>query len=152
MRPRKKELEALSALLEGGAETPEQLAELFIKEWERLLAERSHVYACMIVGGFPLSVGPFSTKNQAQKAIEKLGADKAWIVTGWTPEGWERHLSEVDAKPEPHKPNAAEEKKREKAFWSTVRRIEDGDQTAIVCKNRGEVEIKAVKLPRGTWG
>lgn len=148
MKPRKAELAALSALLEAGAESPADMAEVFIKEWERLLGERSHVYACMIVGGFPISVGPFATKNQAQRAIEKLGADKAWIVTGWTPEGWERHLEEVDAKPEPQKLSADEQRKRDKAFWSKVHAIREGDVTAVT----GKVEVKALKIPRGAWG
>lgn len=148
MRPRKKELEALSALLEGGADTPEQLAEAFIKEWERLLAQRSHIYACMIVGGFPLAHGPYSTKNQAQKAIEKLGADKAWIVTGWTADGWLNHLAEVDREPAPHEV----EQLKGGQFWGKVQAIREGDATAIVGKNRQDIEIKPFVHKKGAWG
>jgi hypothetical protein len=95
------------------------------------------VYGCFIYAGIPGVVGPYTTRNQAAKALAKIPADKTWIVPGWTAEGWTRHIAEVDTKPEPRGPQDAD-----KGFWARVREIENGERTAI----GGRVEIKRVKL------
>jgi hypothetical protein len=148
MRLRKAEREALASLLEQGADTPGDLVDAFVSLLDDLRGKRSHHYACAIVAGFPLSIGPFSTKAQAEKAIAKFPAEKKWIVPGWTEEGWVAHLAEVDAKPEPAKPNAAEQRKRDSLFWQKARPLMDGDADGLVVKDRGP----AVRLLKGAWG
>jgi hypothetical protein len=149
MRLRKAEKEALANLLEQGAETPEALVEDFVKLLDELRGARSHHYACAIVAGIPLSIGPFTTNAQAVKAIGKLGAEKVWIVPGWTEEGWTAHLAEVDAKPQKHELNAEERRKRESLFWSKARPIMDGEADGIVVKDRGPA---VSLLKKGHWG
>lgn len=149
MKPRKAELAELAALLEAGAETPEQLAELFVKRLDELRGARSHHYAAAIVAGIPMAVGPYSTRNQAQKALEKFPVDKAWYVHGWTPEGWTTHLAEVDAPPPPHETEQLKGGQFMQRFWSTVN---DKEHTAIVARNRGDLEVKVVRPGRGYWG
>lgn len=150
MRLRKAEKEALANLLQQGAETPEQLVDSFVDLLDELRGARSHHYACAIVAGFPLTIGPYTTTAQAKKAIGKLGATKAWIVPGWTEEGWVNHLAEVDAPPAPHKLSAAEERKRDSLFWQKARPLMDGEADGLVVKDRG-VQIKQILKP-GHWG
>jgi hypothetical protein len=148
-RLRKNEREVLAELLEQGADTPETLAQLVADKLDELRGERTGHYACMIVAGIPVAVGPFATDNQAQKAAEKAAlADKTWIVDGWTPEGWANHLTELDKAPERSALNKKEEAARAKAFWGRVSRIKDGEATAIT----GNVTVKPLKLPKGCWG
>jgi hypothetical protein len=152
-RLRKNEREALAEILMSGAETPEELAQLVADKLDELRGERTFSYACMIVAGIPMAVGPFATANQAQKAADKAAlADKVWIVSGWTPDGFAAHLAELDKAPEPHKPNAKEQRARDRQFWSKVRAIEDGEATAIVGKSRRDIEIRAFPIPKGAWG
>lgn len=149
MRLLKREKDALAALLVEGAESPEDLVESFVKKLDELRGTRTHSYACMIVAGIPLAIGPFATDSQAERAAKKLGAEKLWVVGGWTPEGWANHLAELDKAPEPLKLNAKEKAAREKGFWSKVSRVRDGEVTAIT----GKVEIKPLVTPgRGYWG
>lgn len=154
MRLKKAEKEALAGLLEAGAETPEQLAEDFVKLLDQLRGERSHRYAVLQVAGIPVVVGPFATEKQARSAVEKAAiADKViWVHDGWTEEGLKAHMEKVDAPPKPHEPNAAERRKLEKGFWAHVSRIRDGEATAIVGHNKQDIEIKPFPIQRGAWG
>lgn len=148
MKLRKAERESIATLLEQGAESAEELAQLVADALDDMRGGRSHSFACMIVAGVPVAVGPYSTKGQAEKAVTKLHADKAWVVGGWTAEGFVQHLGDVDKEVEKFSINAKEEAARQKAFWGKVSRIRDGDATAIT----GNVEIRPLKLPKGTWG
>lgn len=149
MRLRKAEREALASLLEQGADTPGDLVDEFVKLLDELRGARSHHYACAIVAGIPMTIGPYTTKAQATKAIEKFGADKVWVVLGWTEEGWVAHLASVDAKPEPAKLNAAEQRKRDSMFWQKARPLMDGRADGLVVKDRGP-QVKLLK--KGHWG
>jgi hypothetical protein len=148
VRLRKSEKEALANLLEQGAASAEELAEDFVKLLDELRGARSHFYACAIVAGFPLTIGPYTTKAQAEKAIAKFPAEKKWAVSGWTEEGWVAHLAEVDAKPAKHELSSAEHRKRDSAFWGKARPIMDGEANGLVVKDRG-VQITLLK---GAWG
>lgn len=162
MRLKKAEKEALASLLEAGAETPEALVEDFVKLLDQLRGERSHHYACAIVAGIPMTIGPYSTRGQADKAIRKLGGDcvttlsddgtevvrkKIWIVPGWTEEGWLAHLAEVDKEPVP----AKQGEMKNGTFWGRVSQIKDNELTAIVGHNKQDIEIKAFPLSKGAW-
>jgi hypothetical protein len=151
VRLRKAERDALASLLEAGAETPGDLVDDFVRLLDELRGARSHFYACAIVAGIPLSIGPYATKAQAKKAIEKMHLDKAWIVPGWTEEGWVAHLKEVDAKPEPAKLNAAEQRKRDSLFWQKARPLMDGEAEGLALKPRDDVWVKPFKTPKGVW-
>lgn len=143
-RLRKNEREALADVLMQGADNPEELAQLVADKLDELRGERTHSFACMIVAGIPIAVGPFATSNQAQKAADKAAlADKRWIVSGWTADGFASHLAELDKVPEPSKLNAKEAAAREKGFWARVSQIKEHNVTAIA----GNVEIRAVRLP-----
>lgn len=146
MRLLKSQKDALSALMMQGAESPEVLVEDFVKRLDEMRGERTHVFACAIVAGVPISIGPLSTRNQAEKAIAKIAVDRAWVVPGWTAEGWEAHITELDVVPEPAKLTAAEQKKREGKFWAKVSEIREKETTAIVGSRRQDIEIRAVKL------
>lgn len=148
MRLRKHEREQLAALLEQGAETPELLAEEFVKHLDQLRGERSHHYACAIVAGIPMTIGPYSTKGQAERALAKFPVDRAWAVPGWTAEGWVNHIAEVDKEPPPR----VTEQLKGGQFWGRVQEIKDHERTALVGQRRQDVEIKPLKLPRGAWG
>ena len=146
-RLRKNEREALAAILEEGADTPETLAQIVADKLDELRGARRHHYACLIVAGIPVAVGPYSTRNQAQKVVTKLHADKAWVVGGWTPEGFTAHLDNLDAEVEAFKLNAKEAASREKQFWGRVSRIRENEATAIT----GKVEIRTL-VKKGAWG
>ena len=84
MRPLKKEIDAVAALLKQGADTPEQLAADVITTLDRARAERT-TYSLVLRFGSPGNVffqsfGPYSTINQAEKAFEKHPA--AHMATG----------------------------------------------------------------------
>lgn len=149
MRLKKAEKEALAALLIDGADSPEDLVDIFVKKLDELRGARSHFYACAIVAGIPLTIGPFTTRAQAEKAIGKFDAQKKWIVPGWTEEGWVAHLAEVDAKPVKAELNATERRKREAGFWAKARPLMDGEANGLVVKDRGPA-ISLVK--KGHWG
>jgi hypothetical protein len=149
MKLRKAEKEALAALLESGAETAEELAEGFVKLLDTLRGARSHHYAAAIVAGIPLTIGPYVTKAQAEKAISRFPAEKKWIVPGWTPEGWDTHLADVDAKPVKQEVSAAEQRKRGSLFWAKARPIMDNEADGLVLQERGTVQVKLLK---GAWG
>lgn len=146
MRLLKREKDALAELLMQGAESPEILAEELVKRLDEMRGERTHVFACAIVAGVPISIGPLSTRNQAEKAIAKIGADKAWVVPGWTAEGWEGHISELDKEPEPAKVNSAEQKKLDSRFWAKVSEIREKESTALVGQRRQDIEIKVLSV------
>jgi hypothetical protein len=148
MKPRKAERDALASLLEQGAETPGDLVDAFVSLLDGLRGRRSHHYAITIIAGIPATLGPYSTRAQAEKALAKFPTDRTWVVPGWTEEGWVQHLTEVDAKPEPAKLNAAEQRKRDSMFWQKARPLMDGDADGLVVKDRGP----AVKLLKGAWG
>lgn len=148
MRLLKKEKEAIAQLLEQGAETPEALAEEVAKLLDRLRGERGYHYACAIVAGIPMTIGPYTTRRQAEKALGRFPADKAWLVQGWTEEGWIAHLAEVD-KPAP--PRGTEQLKGGQ-FWGKVQAIREHEQTAIVGKSRQDIEIRPFVIPKGAWG
>jgi hypothetical protein len=95
----KKEKDALTALLEGGAESAGDLAELVAGELDRQRAERSFSYGVLILAGIPKTLGPYATSGQAKRALAKHGADKAWVVGGHTSEGLDLHMAKVDAPP-----------------------------------------------------
>ena len=146
-RLRKNEREALAALLEEGADTPETLAQIVADRLDELRGARSHHFACMIVAGIPVAVGPYSTRGQAAKVVTKLHADRAWVVGGWTPEGFIAHLDNLDVEVEAFKVNAKEQAARDKNFWGKVSRIRENEATAIT----GKVEIRTL-VKKGDWG
>lgn len=139
MRLRKNEKDALIDLAESGDfESSADFVEAMAKELDRLRGERTHIYACAIVAGIPIAMGPLATRNQAEKALLKLGYEKGWVVPGWTAEGWDSHLAQMD-KPHERKPlTAKQEAAASKGFWSKVSEIREGERTAIT----GKVEIK----------
>lgn len=101
----KREREALAALLEQGAENPEKLAVLVAAELDKLRGERTTYVSIVRVGTPPnvvfVGMGPFATKGQAGKAIEKSpyeGTAYATVPTR-SPEGYEQLLAELDEKP-----------------------------------------------------
>lgn len=96
MKLLKREREALAELLECGAESSEALAELAAAKIDTLRAERGFQYGVLMVAGIGKVVGPFSTGHQAAKAIEKHGAERAWVVGGHTSEGLDLHMVKVD--------------------------------------------------------
>ena len=146
---RKAERDALANLLEQGAETPGDLVDAFVSLLDELRGKRSHHYAITIIAGVPVTLGPYTTRAQAEKALAKFPTDRTWVVPGWTEEGWVAHLAEVDAKPEPAKLNAAEQRKRDSMFWQKARPLMDGDADGLVVKDRGP-QVRLVK--RGAWG
>ena len=148
MRLRKAERDALANLLEQGAETPGDLVDAFVSLLDELRGKRSHHYAITIIAGVPVTLGPYTTRAQAEKALAKFPTDRTWVVPGWTEEGWVAHLASVDARPEPAKLNAAEQRKRESMFWQKARPLMDGDADGLVVKDRGP----AIKLLKGAWG
>lgn len=100
MRLLKKEREALAALLEQGADTPEELAEIVAAELDRLRGERNYHYAVAHTDGPSQVLGPFATVGQANKAVRKYPATKTFFLThGNTAEGLDRIIREVDEPP-----------------------------------------------------
>lgn len=152
MKPRKKEIDALATLLVQGADTPEDLVKAFIDRYWELLAERKVVFASAEIVGRPVTIGPFATANQAQRAIEDSRlASKFWVVDGWTEAGWQRHLEELDAVPKKRALSADEQRERDKKFWPKTMQIRNGEHTAIIGRNRQDIEIKPFHMPKGVW-
>jgi len=108
MIPLKREVEAVAALLEAGAEDSTALAKLVIAEVERVRAERTTHMVVMRMGQGVATTyygyGPYSTKAQGVKAFEKnpaAGLATAYAVVPTTSaEGLELLIASVDAKPE----------------------------------------------------
>lgn len=94
MRPTKAELMELALLLEGGAETPETLAEDFLALREQQIANRGVGLYCAIVCGDQI-VGPWTTALQASKVGK--------VIHYASPLGWKQHLESVDSLPKPKK-------------------------------------------------
>ena len=102
MKPLKRETDAVAALLKQGAPSPEELANLVMAKVDELRAERTTHTGVMRMGpGFYVAVGPFSTANQAKKALEKHPARS--LATGFaiaatlTEGGLEQRIAQVDA-------------------------------------------------------
>lgn len=137
----KEELKAIVTILEDPTPfaTPEEAAQAIADALDDFRSKRLWFYGCYIVAGIPGCLGPFSTKNQAQKALEKHGADRGWVVPGRTPEGLERLLSALDEQPERKAlkdlPDAG------KGFWPKAFAIKDGEAAGIVAEM-----IKVVRL------
>jgi hypothetical protein len=101
MKPLKKEIDAVAAALEQPHESAQQAAAAAIEAIDQARAERvMYVAAMRFEGPVFIGLGPFSTKNQAQKAIEKHPA--AAMVRGWAVvptingEGYEALLTSID--------------------------------------------------------
>lgn len=137
---RKAELEAMVALLDGpnGYETPEDWCQALVDELDRLRGERDWFYGAYILAGIPGAIGPFSTKGQAKKALDKHGADKAWVIPGHTAEGLDRLMRAVDEKPER---KSIEDAKADGNFWAKAFAIKEGEATGIVAE-----VVKVVRL------
>ena len=72
MAARPTEVRHLAALLQEGAESPEDLAKLCINELDRIREDRvGHIVVTEWKGPVFLAYGPFATRNQAEKAVEK---------------------------------------------------------------------------------
>lgn len=104
----KKEREALAALLEQGAETPDELAKIVAGKLDEMRASRT-TYTVLLRFGigihqYHVAFGPYSTRTQAQVAFEKHlqhTQPSAWaFVPTRSAEGAEAMIAEVDAKPE----------------------------------------------------
>lgn len=105
MKALKNEIDAVAKLLVAGADTPEDLAKLVIEAVDVARTERVTYYAIFrfssdmnpIFSGF----GPFSTKNQAVRAIEKhpaAGMAKGLaVVPVLNEQGFEALIAGVDA-------------------------------------------------------
>ena len=105
-------VKAIAALLEEGAETSEELAKSVMRKFDEL-REDDKTY--MIVGqwdsesgSYYLGYGPYATKKQAEKAIEKgkgvpVIAEHIAIVPTFTPEHIERVWAKADEPPPPPK-------------------------------------------------
>lgn len=134
MKLSKREKTAIAKMLEVGAETPEVLAEECNSELDKIRGERTYWFGIGLTGGVSVVVGPFTTRGQVVKALDK-NVEKFWAVPGYTAEGWVRHLAEVDAPP----PEPAEEKAG-KDFWPKAMAIKNGEQVGIIAQS-----IKVVK-------
>lgn len=148
----KREKQALASLLEEGADTPEHLVELVVKKLDELRAERVFHFAVWRTAGFYGIIGPFSTYGQAEKALVSARvAEKAWVVPGRSPEGWARHLAEVDTPPEPPKPNAKQEREQAKQFWAKAHAIREGEHPGIIA-DKGGVTVTNIQDLRQVMG
>lgn len=136
----KQEKAALAALLEEGADTPEHLAELVVKKLDELRAQRTFHYGIYVIAGTAGIIGPYATAKQAEKALALTGADRAWVNSGRTPEGWVRHVASVDEEPAPYKLSADEERKRAKAFWPRAHALMEGEAVGIIA-HKGGVQV-----------
>lgn len=133
----KAQISELALLLEGGADTPEELAKDFAGALDRMRGERMYWFAVFMVAGCPGVVGPFSTRLQATKAATKQLADKAWAVLGWTPEGQDKNLAEVYEK----RNLVQTDWTPAKEFWQKVQAIKEKEATAIT----GNVTIRPLR-------
>lgn len=127
MKPLKREKDALAAMLQNGAESPEALAEQIFNAVDVQRGERNYSYALVkTLIGYTI-IGPFSTDNQAEKAAAKHpAAERAWVVPGFTPEGLDRLIRETD---EPatgaFDPAIAEDAQLVKLGWKGKRKDRD---------------------------
>ena len=137
MRPLKGELDALRTVLMTPLEEfisdkeseshkdPESLAQMrmFTKAIESVDEARGARLMHNVVlrfgsGKSPvfLSYGPYSTKAQAERALEeqkKLHGPSGWAITAHrSPEGLEQLIAELDKAPEPARQNKLQEKHR----------------------------------------
>ena len=104
----KKEREALAALLEQGAETPDELAKIVAGKLDEMRASRT-TYTVVLRFGIGIHqhhmcFGPYSTRAQAEKAFDKHlvhTQPSAWaFVPTRTAEGIEEMIAEADKTPE----------------------------------------------------
>lgn len=100
----KAHLKVLAALAEQEWETPEVFIENIVAKLDELRGDRSYWASVRVIAGTANIVGPFTTAGQAVKA--QVGQPACM----WTPEGWKRHLAEIDA-PAPVKGDFAEVQK-----------------------------------------
>lgn len=96
MKALKRELEAVAAILEAGAEDSMTLAAMAIAEIDQQRGGRSFQYGVLLVAGIGKVIGPFATPLQALRATAKHGAERAWVVGGHTSEGLDLHMVKVD--------------------------------------------------------
>lgn len=126
MRLLKNEKKQLAELLEQGAETPEVLVEMFVKKLDQLRGERGHLWYARVLTleNYGAIVGPFTTPKQAEKAANKLTGKTAYVMPGWTAEGLEVHLANVDkpAKPQGDYAEIAEDAAAFKRGWKGNRK------------------------------
>lgn len=123
MNPLLKEIKAVASLLKEGADTPEDLAKRVIEAVDEVRAERVTYFLVLRYGSkmnhFFQGYGPFSTQNQALKALEKHPA--AEMATGMAvvptanAQGFEELLARVDA-PAESRGNWSEVEKDKAAF------------------------------------
>ena len=107
MKPLKKEVDAVAALLVAGDETPEKLATRVIEALDQARTERVTYFSVFRFGDngnvFFQGVGPFSTRNQAVKAVEKhpaAGMARGYaVVPTLTDEGLDALIASVDETP-----------------------------------------------------
>lgn len=77
LRPSKTEIEAVAALLEQGAESPQDMAHAVIQLVERLRGEREMFYTVVGLGpGNYVGEGPYATDHMARKGAVK----NIWIT------------------------------------------------------------------------
>lgn len=120
MRPLKKEIEVIAALLVEGDDTPEALAGKVIEAVDAARMERVTYLAVMrFPGPVFIGCGPYATRNQAEKAIKEHPA--ADMVRGYAvvptvnAEGHAEMLRKLDTPPAP-KGDWAEVRKDAQAF------------------------------------
>ncbi|HET6917260.1 MAG TPA: hypothetical protein VFH56_14295 [Acidimicrobiales bacterium] len=107
MKPLKAEITAIAKLLTEGAETPEALASAVIEELDKVRAQRVTYAAILRFGSkgncFFTGFAPYSTTNQAKKAIEKhpaAGMATAYAVVPVVNDiGLDELIARVDAPP-----------------------------------------------------
>ena len=108
MLPLKRETTAIAELLAAGDETPEALANAVIKKLDEVRGERTTHYVLLRMGHGQATTfygfGPYSTKNQALKSIEKNPtaqlATAMAVVPTTSSEGLDQLIASVDSKPE----------------------------------------------------
>ena len=104
---RSKVVKAVAQLLEGGAETPEDLALEAIKLADEMRALDTGYFVVQQYGAGPgvwyRGIGPFSTRLQAEKAVKKMPelelAKATAIVPTASVAGWQKRQEEVDSMP-----------------------------------------------------
>lgn len=103
-------VKAIAALLEEGAETSEELAKAVMRKVDELREDdKTHIVVGQwnsSSGSFYLGYGPYSTKKQAEKAIEKgkgvpILAEHIAVVPVYTAEHIEKVWESEDSPPAP---------------------------------------------------
>lgn len=102
MNPLKKEVEAVAAALDQPHDSAEAAAKAAIKALDEARTERVTYFAVLRLGpSWFTGFGPYSTKNQAVKAIEKhpaAGMAKGYaVVPTLTEQGLDALIARVDA-------------------------------------------------------